>query len=237
MKGFPRLYAAASLKRRAIFLFREWRPRFSAALCRGLIEASFARGMTRRPEVFSAALCRGLIEAARAGMFTCLRANGFPRLYAAASLKHPPALDVEGRQAPFSAALCRGLIEARTRASGDICCAPFSAALCRGLIEAMCPGGRHPHPRRRFPRLYAAASLKPGLPACDPGLRAGFSAALCRGLIEAPSCTRLRSRSASRFPRLYAAASLKPARFCASVTADWSFSAALCRGLIEACVA
>ena len=37
----------------------------------------------------------------------------------------------------------------------------FSAALCRGLIEA--PNRRSSCPSRtgRFPRLYAAASLKP----------------------------------------------------------------------------
>ena len=37
-----------------------------------------------------------------------------------------------------------------------------------------------------FPRLYAAASLKP-VHVVDEGVDAGlFSAALCRGLIEAP---------------------------------------------------
>ena len=61
----------------------------------------------------------------------------------------------------------------------------FSAALCRGLIEAWRgrPGG--PDGGSGFPRLYAAASLKPD----DIGLRlaehGAFSAALCRGLIEA----------------------------------------------------
>ena len=85
----------------------------------------------------------------------------------------------------------------------------FSAALCRGLIEA-------PRPRRacgprsaRFPRLYAAASLKPALPR-EPPLRR------------------------DRFPRLYAAASLKLAAGDPLVEDDLRFSAALCRGLIEA---
>ena len=59
----------------------------------------------------------------------------------------------------------------------------FSAALCRGLIEARSP--RHgAGPPRRFPRLYAAASLK------------------LRRVIE-------RLNDHGRFPRLYAAASLK----------------------------
>ena len=86
----------------------------------------------------------------------------------------------------FSGALCRGLIEAGlTETEEEDAEAGFSAALCRGLIEA--------RPRLllacrliwRFPRLYAAASLKPQLILhrhCHVGL---FSAALCRGLIEA----------------------------------------------------
>ena len=37
---------------------------------------------------FSAALCRGLIEAPLAGGRPVARTGGFPRLYAAASLKH-----------------------------------------------------------------------------------------------------------------------------------------------------
>ena len=36
----------------------------------------------------------------------------------------------------------------------------FSAALCRGLIEAFAGRWPAPAPRTRFPRLYAAASLK-----------------------------------------------------------------------------
>ena len=62
--------------------------------------------------------------------------SGFPRLYAAASLK--PRLR-RGLRGEFSA---------------------FSAALCRGLIEARGQGALDPEARRRFPRLYAAASLK-----------------------------------------------------------------------------
>ena len=61
---------------------------------------------------------------------------------------------------PFSAALCRGLIEATKGVRTWRRYIAFSAALCRGLIEAF----DHPpidwRPIRRFPRLYAAASLK-----------------------------------------------------------------------------
>ena len=62
--------------------------------------------------MFSAALCRGLIEA---GIVNCLVDNivySFPRLYAAASLKPIPVLPLVAPAVRFSAALCRGLIEA-----------------------------------------------------------------------------------------------------------------------------
>ena len=63
----------------------------------------------------------------------------------------------------------------------------LSAALCRGLIEAL----RLPEPALHgvlgFPRLYAAASLKPLGPVRGEGVQ-------------------------DRFPRLYAAASLKQRR-------------------------
>ena len=60
-----------------------------------------------------------------------------------------------------------------------------------------------------FPRLYAAASLKPAIEAKVSDLSIGF-------------------------PRLYAAASLKPPRTPAPASGQIAFSAALCRGLIEA---
>ena len=88
MPGFPRLYAAASLKRLhgpPELDELEW---FSAALCRGLIEARWTARSGSRVAPFSAALCRGLIEASR-------RWPGMVRPVS-----------------PFSAALCRGLIEA-----------------------------------------------------------------------------------------------------------------------------
>ena len=60
---------------------------FSAALCRGLIEAAPRQGGANAAHPFSAALCRGLIEAPRARTTRTGTATGFPRLYAAASLK------------------------------------------------------------------------------------------------------------------------------------------------------
>ena len=62
---------------------------------------------------------------------------------------------------------------------------------------------------RCFPRLYAAASLKPvaTAPALSPP--SPFSAALCRGLIEAARSRGIVMPARARFPRLYAAASLK----------------------------
>ena len=85
---------------------------------------------------FSAALCRGLIEARPWDASSAICCWGFPRLYAAASLKR---------------ACSQGLVHHHPA---------FSAALCRGLIEAS--RGRDPRTTRslRFPRLYAAASLK-----------------------------------------------------------------------------
>ena len=67
--GFPRLYAAASLKlERHLRRLNPASTAFSAALCRGLIEARpGARGPPGQPRRFSAALCRGLIEASYAG--------------------------------------------------------------------------------------------------------------------------------------------------------------------------
>ena len=61
--GFPRLYVAASLKDGAAGVEEEPVARFSAALCRGLIEGRAPAPRTRPPR------------------------GGFPRLYVAASLK------------------------------------------------------------------------------------------------------------------------------------------------------
>ena len=61
--GIPRLYAAASLKRRARRSRHRRLPWYSAALCRGLIEASRRIRIESWCTMYSAALCRGLIEA------------------------------------------------------------------------------------------------------------------------------------------------------------------------------
>ena len=92
--GFPRLYAAASLKPRAARDLGDGLPGFSAALCRGFIEASCIRGLSSQRITFSAALCRGFIEAPRLARTAASRSRGFPRLYAAASLKRAVRLYV-----------------------------------------------------------------------------------------------------------------------------------------------
>ena len=101
---------------------------FSAALSRGLIEASVPRAILRRHALFSAALSRGLIEASAARIG-----------------------DVG--EIVFSAALSRGLIEAGCASRAPGADGPrFSAALSRGLIEAPFEGGQH-HVEACFPRL------------------------------------------------------------------------------------
>ena len=85
----------------------------------------------------------------------------------------------------------------------------------------------------RFPRLYAAASLKERRDVHGGGADVAFSAALCRGLIEGRCRSRRAATRCSRFPRLYAAASLKGRRVVGLVLVVDEFSAALCRGLIE----
>ena len=86
----------------------------------------------------------------------------------------------------FSAALCRGLIEARSPKGANTCSGcGFSAALCRGLIEAPVSAGTVRPFSPRFPRLYAAASLKLSGILAVSVIVEQFSAALCRGLIEA----------------------------------------------------
>ena len=90
---------------------------FSAALCRGLIEAGIAErigdvSQGRFPRLYAAAslkLCLRLVDVS-------LR-DGFPRLYAAASLKHRLLARADEQLDVFSAALCRGLIEAPIRCS------------------------------------------------------------------------------------------------------------------------
>ena len=110
----------------------------------------------------------------------------FPRLYAAASLKQGQWREGRPRWTPFSAALCRGFIEASEWECPDAwLMREFSAALCRGFIEAASSRQKPANLWRRFPRLYAAASLKRALRATSDECFHEFSAALCRGFIEA----------------------------------------------------
>ena len=143
---------------------------------------------------FSAALCRGLIEATWCARRCTTWWCGFPRLYVAASLKPSNWVSMNfGTVGWFSAALCRGLIEAASRPTRGTPAprARFSAALCRGLIEAGPGCGCRPPPCRRF-----SAALCRGLIEAEqvaglfPGDELRFSAALCRGLIEAPVAIR-----------------------------------------------
>ena len=85
---FPRLYVAASLKPHTTHPSSSSPLMFSAALCRGLIEAGTSRATSRR-----------------------IRWR-FPRLYVAASLKRLTPRELRQICEGFSAALCRGLIEA-----------------------------------------------------------------------------------------------------------------------------
>ena len=196
-------------------------PRFSAALCRGLIEAQIRYGIVSPtspgfPRLYAAASLkrRGrhkpvpgacgfprLYAAAslkrRAGRYDLQGARGFPRLYAAASLKLDGAAVGGGQAHGFSAALCRGLIEAGSGAAGQAECATGFPRLYAAASLKHNNSSRAQAASIRFPRLYAAASLKPVVAASGRLLRSPFSAALCRGLIEAGS-TNVRRISARR---------------------------------------
>ena len=86
---------------------------------------------------FSAALCRGLIEASRPGWRAPTPSFCFPRLYAAASLKHDGRRPEPGGAGRFP----RLYAAASLKREGIVLLggagAVFSAALCRGLIEAL----------------------------------------------------------------------------------------------------
>ena len=134
--GIPRLYAAASLKPELARGLDEPSAKYSAALCRGLIEASIAAQRCWTIwGVYSAALCRGLIEASG-------NLQG----------EHICAESLE-----YSAALCRGLIEDFPMRAFP---AAYSAALCRASLKLPEFLWRVVEDIG-IPRLYAAASLKP----------------------------------------------------------------------------
>ena len=160
---------------------------------------------------FSAVLCRGLIEADDWRASMGCSARGFPRFYAAASLKRPPAMTALSRAG--EAGFPRFYAAASLKLSGHEPAEPytgsFSAVLCRGLIEATAGAVECGTARSGFPRFYAAASLKPET---DPNVPVRVTG----------------------FPRFYAAASLKPHRYLVLDGELAQFSAVLCRGLIEA---
>ena len=159
----PRLYAAASLKHARVHDVRAPAAEYSAALCRGLIEATDGSGVVARPRApYSAALCRGLIEAVCNSRLIRMAGARIPRLYAAASLKHEHAIGL-----PI------GVLDRIPRLYA-------AASLKRHRAQ------RQPlHGRAGIPRLYAAASLKRHIFAVWVESRHRYSAALCRGLIEA----------------------------------------------------
>ena len=139
--GIPRLYAAASLKRRGGSNGHSRPTRYSAALCRGLIEASSTCGTRKTrisgiPRLYAAAS----LKPPQGGGSPRREADRIPRLYAAASLKHGEPLPFIRAAERYSAALCRGLIEAKAKPKSMLIrCTRYSAALCRGLIEAVGP--------------------------------------------------------------------------------------------------
>ena len=132
----PRLYAAASLKHDREGNHGACISMYSAALCRGLIEASMRHATIQVAPPYSAALCRGLIEARIRFSPYLLRTHRIPRLYAAASLK------------PVIAVL---------EQLGDVRIPRLYAA---ASLKHRNDGVEDVLDVRRIPRLYAAASLK-----------------------------------------------------------------------------
>ena len=208
-RGIPRLYAAASLKLPISDHVRPAVLGYSAALCRGLIEAArmVSGALYWRRRGYSAALCRGLIEAylsgyARGGI------DGIPRLYAAASLKRlaPDRMGYGAWRIPrlYAAASLKHRRGA-SRARQDVGIPRLYAAASLKRSERR----QAARIRLGIPRLYAAASLKRAEVRRGYELVRQYSAALCRGLIEATS-------EAIDGPSIIV------------------YSAALCRGLIEA---
>ena len=110
---FPRVFPAASLKRRP--------------------EGALSDAMGGFPRVFPAASLKRRPAPARRP-----RARRFPRVFPAASLK--PCRDgliLKERDREFSAGIPRGLIEASTRPAAGCRPGGFSAGIPRGLIEAV----------------------------------------------------------------------------------------------------
>ena len=135
---------------------------------------------------FSAALCRGLIEAVSVSMSSSCASRGFPRLYAAASLKRSHHRADEPYLSRFPRLYAAASLKQGRRVQQRLGRAVrfprlYAAASLKQPVEQCI----QVVPTLCFPRLYAAASLKRvpgGLPPPHPR---EFSAALCRGLIEA----------------------------------------------------
>ena len=207
---------------------------FSGAFCAGLIEAKplapLDHPIARRfPALFAPASLKPVARPNLESIPIC-----FPALFAPASLKLPLRRPESVPILRFSGAFCAGLIEAARNGFSMHFGKPFSGAFCAGLIEAK-PLAPLDHPiARRFPALFAPASLKPvarpnleSIPICFPALFAPaslkhvggrldagqlvamFSGAFCAGLIEASTAWSGLRSPRRRFPALFAPASLK----------------------------
>ena len=98
--GFPRLYAAASLKHRGQGVVQLLRDKFSAALCRGLIEAGEGGGpVSPMAEGFPRLYAAASLKRRVTGSGDTL-SRRFPRLYAAASLKRAVRARVKRNRVP-----------------------------------------------------------------------------------------------------------------------------------------
>ena len=108
---------------------------------------------------FSAALCRGLIEASCVPVTWIQATPGFPRLYAAASLKQvasrPASLRPVGFPRLYAAASLK-LSRLPHTVRDDL---RFPRLYAAASLKHFRPRPASLR-RRRFPRLYAAASLK-----------------------------------------------------------------------------
>ena len=112
--GIPRLYAAASLKRRESLRRgppgRNRIPRLYAAASLKRRSGHDVQSVVRRsiPRLYAAASLKHRLAVT---LWQDILVS-IPRLYAAASLKQRAGLGPSGLERQYSAALCRGLIEA-----------------------------------------------------------------------------------------------------------------------------
>ena len=110
---------------------------FSAALCRGLIEATVpSRTPKRPPACFPRLYAAASLKRQLHGTVLRQPAGGFPRLYAAASLKPGSSVPVALVAARFPRLYAAASLKPGARLAEYEANVMFSAALCRGLIEA-----------------------------------------------------------------------------------------------------